>query len=48
VANAFVSAMQAEGARMVETLRRLEADQMPGAGKDEIVRARRALERFTK
>ena len=48
VANAFVSAMQAEGARMVETLRRLEAAAGPGEGKDEMVRARRALERFTK
>jgi hypothetical protein len=33
---------------MVETLRRLEAAAGPGEGKDEMVRARRALERFTK
>lgn len=48
VANAFVSAMQAEGARMVEALRRLEADRGAGEGQEELARARRALERFTK
>lgn len=48
VANTFVSAMQAEGARLAEVLRRLEAESGTGDRHDEIVRARRALERFTK
>jgi ParB-like chromosome segregation protein Spo0J len=48
VANAFVSALQAEGARMVDALRRLEAEHKAGEAHDEVVRARRTLERFTK
>jgi ParB-like chromosome segregation protein Spo0J len=48
VTNAFVSALQAEGARMVDALRRLEAEGGAGAAHDDLVRARRTLERFTR